>query len=136
MHPRLLGVLAVVGGTAWLAKVAFIWANDGANRYGGVAGVLMMIGLTAIAGAAMTRAWYLPSSTRTLWRVLSAAAALLAVVAAINLGSLLVGSLLAWVVIGETWFAGEVGLVLVAVLALVVGAQWIKRGSQSSPQPR
>ncbi len=61
MHPRLLGVLALVDGTAWLAKVVVIWANDGANATGGTAGELMLLGLAVIAGAAMARAWYLPS---------------------------------------------------------------------------
>ncbi len=42
MRPRLLGVLALVGVTAWLAKVVVIWANDGANATSGAAGGLML----------------------------------------------------------------------------------------------
>lgn len=123
MLPRLLGVLALVGGTAWLAKVVVVWANDGANTTEGVAGALFLVGLAAIAGAAVTRAWYLPRSPKILWRVLSAAGALVALLAAVNLPILL-----AWTVIGRTWFAEEAGIVLVAVLAVLVGARWIRRG--------
>jgi len=85
MHPQLVGVLALVGGTAWLAKVAIIWANDGKYATEGVAGALMLFGLAAIAVSAMARAWYLPRSPKILWRFLAMAGALPVLVAAVNL---------------------------------------------------
>lgn len=119
---RILGVLALVGAAAWLGKVGLIWANGGTSTTGGAVGVLLYVGLAALAGAAMTRAWYLPNSSKVGWRVLSSAVALLALVTAVNLPILL-----AYVVMGETWLAEEMGIILVALLALSFGIMWIKR---------
>lgn len=82
----------------------------------------------------MTRAWYLPNSSKVRWRVLSSVMAVLAVVAAVNLPILL-----AYVVMGKTWLAEETGIILVALLALGFGVMWIKRdhhGAYHHSQPK
>lgn len=130
---RILGVLALVGAAAWLGKVGLIWANGGTDTTGGAVGVLLYVGLVALAGAAMTRAWYLPNLSKVRWRVLSSVMAVLAVVAAVNLPILL-----AYVVMGKTWLAEETGIILVALLALDFGVMWIKRdhhGAYHHSQP-
>lgn len=123
MHPRLVGALALVGAIAWLAKVMVIWANGGRYATEGVAGALMLVGAAAILTSAMARAWYLPRTPQIGWRVLAMTGTLFALVIAVDLPIPL-----ARAAIGETWHADEVGIVLVAVVALVAGARWIGRG--------
>ena len=65
----------------------------------------------------------MPEAARLWRRVLAALIALVALFAAVNLPILL-----AWQVVGSTWYAEEVGIVLTAVAALVVGVGWLRAG--------
>lgn len=113
----------MVGGTAWLVKVALIWGNGGTNTTDGMVGVLFDIGAIAIASAAVLRAWDWRAGSRPWGRVLASMIALVALFAAVNLPILL-----AWQVFGRTWYAEEAGIVLTAVTALVLGVGWLRAG--------
>ncbi len=123
MVPRLAGALAVVGGTAWLVKVALIWDNSGTNTTDGMVGVLFDIGAIAIASAAVLRAWYWRAATLPWRRLLAVLIALVAFLAAMNLPILLARQ-----VFGRTWYADEVGILLTAAGALVLGVGWLRAG--------
>jgi hypothetical protein len=122
MASRLAGALAVVGGAAWLVKVALIWQNGGTNTTDGLVGVLFNVGAVAILLALTIRAW-LASAPQVGYRLLSVLAVTLAFVAAVN-----VPIALGWVLFGRTWLAEELGIILTAVVAVVLGARWVTHG--------
>jgi hypothetical protein len=125
MALRLAGALAVVGGAAWLVKVALIWQNGGTNTTDGLVGGLFSVGAVSILLALTIRAWFAPARQvrYRLLSVLSVLAVVVAFVAAVN-----VPILLGWVLFGRTWLAEEVGVVLTAGVAVVLGARWVTRG--------
>ena len=131
MVPRLAGALALVGGVAWLVKVALIWGNSGTNTTEGMVGILFSTGAVAIALAACLRAWHSPSANRLWIRVSAVLVALAAFVAAVNL-PILVG----WQIFGRTWFAEEVGVLVTALLAMLLGQQWLRFGFRASQGAR
>lgn len=63
MASRLAGALAVVGGAAWLVKVALIWQNGGTNTTDGLVGALFDVGAVTILLALTIRVWL--ASART-----------------------------------------------------------------------
>lgn len=122
MALRLAGALAVVGGAAWLVKVALIWRNGGTNTTDGLVGALFTLGAVTILIALMIRAW-LASDPQVRYRLLSVLAVAVAFVAAVD-----VPILLGWVLLGRTWLAEELGIILTAVAAVVLGTRWVIRG--------
>lgn len=122
MALRLAGALAVVGGAAWLVKVALIWKNGGTNTTDGLVGALFTLGAVTILIALMIRAW-LASDPQVRYRLLSVLAVAVAFVAAVD-----VPILLGWVLLGRTWLAEELGIILTAVAAVVLGTRWVIRG--------
>jgi hypothetical protein len=122
MALRLAGALAVVGGAAWLVKVALIWQNGGTNTTDGFVGALFTLGAVTILLALMIRAW-LASAPQVRYRLLSVLAVTVAFVAAVD-----VPILLGWVLLGRTWLAEELGIILTAVAAVVLGTRWVIRG--------
>lgn len=117
----------MVGGVAWLVKVALIWGNGGTNTTEGMVGILFSIGAATIALAAGLRAWHSPSANRLWSRASAVLVALAAFVAAVNLPILL-----GWQIFGRTWFAEEVGVVATALLAILLGQQWLRFGFRTS----
>lgn len=113
------GVLAVVGGAAWLVKVALIWQNGGTNTTDGLVGDLFTVGAVAIVLALIACVWMVPNRS-LVHRLASVLAVVVGFVLAVNLPILL-----GWVILGRTWMAEEVGVVLVAVAALVLGVRWL-----------
>jgi hypothetical protein len=119
MTSRIPGLLALVGGAAWLVKVALIWHNGGTNTTEGLVGALFAVGAVAIVLALVTRVWLVSSrSVRT--RLLAIAAVVVGFALAVDLPILL-----GWVVFGRTWLAEEIGVIMVAVGALVLGVRWM-----------
>ena len=114
--------LALLGGVIWLVKVLLIWQNGGTNTTDGVIGVLFVAGGVCIAIAAAVAGWHLSSSFHLAWRVASPVVAVVAVVALVDLPILL-----GWLVLGHTWLAGEVGIVLTALVAAVFGLRALRR---------
>lgn len=118
MASRIVGVLAVVGGAAWLVKVALIWQNGGTNTTDGLVGVLFDVGAVAILLALTARAWLVPAEL--LWkRVLTVVAVVVAFAAAVN-----VPIVLGWALFGQGWLAEELGILMTAVAAVVLGLRW------------
>jgi hypothetical protein len=62
MAARIAGVLAVVGGAAWLVKFVLIWENGGTNTTDGLVGVLFDVGAVAILLALGVNARWAPKS--------------------------------------------------------------------------
>jgi hypothetical protein len=119
MTSRITGLLALVGGAAWLVKVALIWENGGTNTTEGLVGALFTVGAVAIGLALAARVW-LVSSRSVSARLLAVVAVVAGFALAVNLPILL-----GWVVFGRTWLAEEAGVILVAVGALVLGMRWL-----------
>jgi hypothetical protein len=122
MASRLVGALAVVGGAAWLVKVALIWQNGGTNTTDGLVGALFNVGAVTILLALTIRAW-LASARQVRYRLLSVLAVTVAFVAAVD-----VPILIGWVLFGRTWLAEELGIILTAVVAVVLGTRWATQG--------
>ena len=123
MGTRVAGVLAVTGGVAWLAKVALIWRNGGTNTTDGIVGVLFDVGAVAILLALTIRVWVVPRSLR--FKLVAVLAVLLAFVAVVNMPNAL-----GWLLFGQIWLAEEVGVLLTAVSAIVLGIRWAIRGRE------
>ena len=113
----------MVGGVAWLVKVGWIWADGGANATNGVAGFLFNVGAVAIVLAAAIKAWHSPSRGGFWQRALAALGAVVAFALLVNL-PILAG----WLLFGRTWFAEEIGVLLTALLAVVLGGRWVRGG--------
>jgi hypothetical protein len=129
MASRIAGVLAVVGGAAWLVKVALIWRNGGTNTTDGLVGVLFDVGAVAILLALAVRAWFVPNRGLLRYRPVALLAALVVFAAAVNV-PIVVG----WALFGRTWLAEEVGVLLTAVAAVVLGLRWaVPRRSGQQP---
>jgi hypothetical protein len=122
MASPIAGVLAVVGGTAWLVKLALIVGNGGTNTTDGLVGVLFDVGGIAILLALVVRAWFGPIG-RLRHRPVAVLAFAVGLFAAINLP---IG--LGWVLFGRTWMAEELGILLTAVAAIIVGVRWATVG--------
>jgi len=125
---RIAGVLAVVGGAAWLVKIALIWENGGTNTTDGLVGVLFVVGAVGILLGAEIGAWHAPTRGLLRHRTVVLLAVVVAFAAAVNLPILL-----GWVLLGRTWLAEEVGVMLTAVAALVLGARWVSAATRPTP---
>jgi hypothetical protein len=116
MIARAAAWLALLGGVIWLVKVLLIWQNGGTNTTGGVIGVLFVAGAVCISSAAAVLGWQLSSAFHPVWRIAALVVAVVAVVALVDLPILL-----GWLVLGHTWLAEELGIVLTAIVAAVFG---------------
>ena len=125
MASRVAGVCALVGGVAWLLKLALIWENGGTNTTDGLVGVLFDIGAVGILLGAGIRAWFAPAQGVLRYRILRLLAVVTALAVAVNLPILL-----GWALFGRTWLAEEVGVLLTAIGALVLGARWAVVGTR------
>jgi hypothetical protein len=111
-------VAALVGGLAWLVKVALIWGNGGTNLDEGAVSAMYLVGLvglvvaSAAAGAALT-------GTRPLW--VRALAGVLGV-AAFVLVSEVLDAVLSPLAAEGSWQREEVAIVATALLALGAAA--------------
>lgn len=123
MASRIAGVLAVVGGAAWLVKFALIWQNGGTNTTEGLVGLLFDVGAIAILLALGVRAWCAPRRGLLRYRPVAVLVVVVAFAAAVNLPILL-----GWVLLGRTWLAEEVGVLLTAVAVIVLGVRWATCG--------
>lgn len=130
MASRIAGVLAVLGGVVWLVKFAVIWEGGGANTTHGLVGLLFAIGAGGILAAFVLWAWHLPARGLFRHKPIVLIAVGIAFLAAVNLPILL-----GWVVFGRVWIAEEVGVVLTAVSALVLGARWLTAGFGGTDRP-
>ena len=128
MSARLAGALTLTGGAAWLVKVALIWENGGTNTTEGMVGFLFSVGAVTILLGAVMWTWQARSTAPVHGRVLAVLLAVVAFVAAVNL-PILVG----WQLLGRTWVAEEVGVVMTALLAVAVGHRWLRSGSGRPP---
>lgn len=123
MNPRrFASVAALVGGIAWLVKVALVWAGGGEND-AGLVGAVFVLGLAGVV-VALAAAGYALVATAPGWlrAVVTVATPLLV---------LMVWQLLDQAVRAvyttDTWLRGELGIVLAAVVALVLGAWGLRR---------
>lgn len=123
MISRYSGALAVVGGVAWILKVALIWMNGGTETTSGVIGILFITGAMSLAVAGGIRAWYLPGTLK-IWPRVLAAIAFLAVLVLMVDAPILIG----WQLFGRIWIAEELGVMLTALIAVGLGTQWVVRG--------
>jgi hypothetical protein len=73
-------------------------------------------------------AWQLTSSFHPAWRAAAASVALAVLVALVD-----VPILLGWLVLGHTWSAGEVGILLTALVAAAFGLRAL-RPSANGPR--
>lgn len=122
------GALAVLGGLAWIAKIALIWSNGGTETTGGMVGFLFLSGSLSLAVAGILRAWFLAGTRKVWWRILASTASVILLILLVDL-PILVG----WQIFGTAWIAEELGVILVAVLALGFGAQWIASAAPAKP---
>jgi hypothetical protein len=89
----------------------------------GVAGSLFNVGAVAIVLAAVIRAWHSPPDGRFWQRAVAVLGAVVTFTFLVNL-PILVG----WQLFGRTWFAEEIGVLLTALLAVVLGGRWVRGG--------
>ncbi len=112
----LIQVLAATGGACWVAKSILIWANGGTNTTGGIVGVLFLAGTVLLAIAAAIWAWKAAAGRSGLIRILAVVGALVGLFLAINL-PILIGLVL----MPGSWLAEELGVIVLAVAAIVAG---------------
>jgi hypothetical protein len=122
MAARIAGVLAVVGGAAWLVKFVLIWENGGTNTTDGLVGVLFDVGAVAILLALGVNARWAPNRGLPRNRPMAVLVVMVAFAAAENLP------------IGRTWLAEEVGvLLLTAIAAVILGCRWASAERGAAP---
>ena len=107
-------VFAAIGGACWIVKTLLIWANGGTNTTGGVVGLLFLAGAAFLAIAVALWAWRATTGRVVPLRIVAVGGALVGLFLAVNL-PILVG----YALIPGSWLAEEVGVVAVAVLAIV-----------------
>jgi hypothetical protein len=125
---RIAGKAAVVGGLLWLVEVASVWA--GAAGDGLLTGALTLFGGLALA-VALLAGGYSVVSTAPVWlRVLvSAAVLVLGWVLFLTIDSTAKG-----IYSSDGWLHDEIGILVVAGLAVIVGAVVFR--ASPAPAPR
>jgi hypothetical protein len=117
---RLARILALTGGLFWIAKVLLIWENGGTNRYGGAVGLMFLIGTVLLASATVLWTWRATRGRSILMRAGLLLGGLVALVLVTNLLSLV--GYFVYFVFPVRWLAGEVGVILVAVAAIIAAS--------------
>ncbi len=123
MASPIAGVLAVIGGLAWLVKFALIWQNGGTNTTDGLVGVMFVVGAMAIMLALGVRAWFAPRRGLLRHRPVAVLVVVFGFAAAVNLPIAL-----GWILFGSSWLAEEVGVLLTAAAAIALGFRWSMSG--------
>ena len=111
---RLARSLALTGGLFWIVKILMIWENGGTNMVGGAVGLMFLIGTVLLALATALWTWRATRGRSILMRAGLVLGALIALLLAIDL-PILVGQS----VLPGSWLAGEFGVILVAVAAII-----------------
>jgi hypothetical protein len=119
-------VAAVIGGVAWLVKVALIWANGGTNTDEGVVGLAYLVGLVGVVVAVGALGWLLTRG-RPVW--LRAVATIVFPVV-VFVGWQLLDGLIKAVYTEENWVQGEITIVIAALVALGVGGSALVRSGR------
>ena len=115
---RLARILALTGGLLWIVKTLLIWENGGTNTIGGAIGPMFLIGAVLLASATVLWTWRATRGRSLLMRAGLLLGALIALLLAINL-PILVGQS----VLPGSWLAGEFGVILVAVAAIIAASR-------------
>ena len=105
---------AVTGGACWIVKTLLIWANGGTSTTGGVVGLLFLAGFASLAIAVAFWAWGVTTGRAVPLRVAAVGSALGGLFLVVNL-PIPVGHAL----IPGSWLAEEIGVLAVAILAIV-----------------
>lgn len=114
-------VFAAAGGACWIVKTMLIWANAGTNTTGGAIGLLFLGGSALLAIAVALWAWAATTGRAVTLRTVAVGSALVGLFLAVNL-PILIG----YALIPGSWLAEEIGVVAVAVLAVVTWPMWIR----------
>lgn len=117
-------LLALTGGLFWIAKILLIWENGGTNLFGGAVGLMFLIGTVLLAFATALWTWRATRGRSLLMRAGLLLGALIALLLAVNLPTLVGES-----VFPGSWLAGEFGVILVAVAAIIAASGVIGRGT-------
>ena len=111
-------IFALTGGLFWIVKVVLIWENGGTNRFGGAVGLMFLIGTVLLASATVLWTWRATRGRSLLARAGLLLGALMVLLLAINLLSLI-----AYFAFPGSWLAGEFGVILVAVAAIIAASR-------------
>ena len=120
----LVRMLALTGGLSWIVKVLLIWENGGTNRFGGTVGLMFMIGTVLLASATVLWTWRATGRRSLLMRAGLLLGALMVLLLTINLASVV-----AYFIFPGSWLAGEFGVILVAVAAIIAASGVTGRGT-------
>jgi hypothetical protein len=114
---RLARILLLTGGLFWIVKVFLIWENGGTNTFGGAVGLMFLFGTVLLACATVLWTWRATRGRSPLLRTGLLLGALIVLLLAINLPTLVGQS-----VFPGSWLAGELGVILVAVAAIIAAS--------------
>ncbi|MDO8484288.1 MAG: hypothetical protein Q7S35_05020 [Candidatus Limnocylindrales bacterium] len=122
-------ILAVAGGLFWIVKVLLIWENGGTNRYGGTVGLMFLIGTVLLSSATVLWIWHATRGRSLLMRAGLVLGGLVALLLVTNLLSLV--GYFVYFVFPVRWLAGEFGVILVAVAAIIAASGVTGRGAMT-----
>lgn len=123
-------VAALLGGAAWLGKVALIWQNDGTNTGDGLVAVAYFIGVAGLL-VALLGAGYSVVTTAPIW--LRAVVSVCATLLGLTLFTIMDDAVKAMYG-SEGWLRDELAILISAAIALVVGLVGLVRSGE--PEPR
>lgn len=110
----IIAALAAAGGACWMAKTVLIWSNGGTSTTGGSVGSHFLTGTALLAISVALWAWVVTAGRAVAVRILAVGCAWVGLFFAVNL-PILVG----YALIPGSWLAEEVGVIIVAGLAIV-----------------
>lgn len=122
-------IAAMAGGAVWLAKVALIWGNGGTNTGDGLVAVAFFIGFAGLL-VALLAGGYSVVTTAPIWlrAVVSVCATLLGLMLFTIMDDAAKG-----VYSSEGWLRDEIGILITASIALVVGVVGVIRSPEPEP---
>ncbi len=115
---RLTRILAFAGGLFWIVKVLLIWENGGTNMFEGAVGLMFLVGTVLLASATVLWTWRATRGHSLLMRAGLLPVALIVLLLVINLPTVVGQSLFP-----GSWLAGELGVILVAVAAIIAASR-------------
>jgi len=123
-------IAAVLGGAVWLGKVALIWGNGGTNTGDGLVAVAFFIGFAGLLVALLAGGYSLVT-TAPIWlrAVVSVCATLLGLMLFTIIDDAVKG-----VYSSEGWLRDELGILITASIALVVGVAGVIRSPEPEPK--